>query len=74
MSGPTVAVVEQSGYAGFAVGDHVISWSGWREYGLSDGSDLMKVDTGAAPPSTALGVLGHTGLSAWLGVTKFMSP
>lgn len=74
MPGPTVAVVERSRNAGFAVGDHVISWSGWQDYGLSNGSDLMKVDAGAAPLSTALGVLGHTGLTAWLGVTRFMAP
>ncbi|OJH39216.1 NADP-dependent oxidoreductase [Cystobacter ferrugineus] len=74
MSGPTVAVVEQSRNANFAVGDHVVSWSGWQEYGLSDGSDLQKIDPEAAPLSTALGVLGHTGLTAWLGVSKFLNP
>ncbi|WP_207476271.1 NADP-dependent oxidoreductase [Arenibaculum pallidiluteum] len=74
MPGPTVAVVERSGNPEFAVGDHVVSWSGWREYGLSDGSDLMKVDPEAAPLSTALGVLGHTGLTAWIGTTRFLDP
>ncbi|WP_379596227.1 NADP-dependent oxidoreductase [Teichococcus globiformis] len=74
MSGPTVAIVEQSRNGNFAIGDHVVSWSGWQQYGVTDGSDLMKVDAGAAPLSTALGVLGHTGLTAWLGVTKFMTP
>src|SRR5690242_12530691 len=62
MPGPTVAVVERSRNANFAVGDHVVSWSGWQEYGLSNGSDLLKIDPEAAPLSTAIGVLGHTGL------------
>lgn len=74
MSGPTVAVVEQSNNPSFAVGDHVVAWSGWQQYGLSNGTELRKIDASAAPPSTALGVLGHTGLTAWLGITKFMNP
>lgn len=73
MPGPTVAVVEQSKNAGFAPGDRVISWSGWQEYGLSDGSDLQKVALQGAPLTAALGVLGHTGLSAWVGMRKFLN-
>ena len=74
MPGPTIAIVEESGNPDFTVGERVQTWSGWQEYGVSDGSDLRKIDTDAAPPSTALGVLGHTGLTAWLGMTKFLDP
>jgi len=74
MSGPTVAVIEQSRNEDFAVGDQVVSWSGWQEYALSNGADLQKIDAEAAPLSTALGVLGHTGLTAWVGVNKFLDP
>jgi len=72
MSGPTVAVVEQSNHPDFAAGDHVVAWSGWQLYGMSDGSDLRKIDPNVAALSTALSVLGHTGFTAWLGITKFM--
>lgn len=72
MSGPTVAIVEQSDNPHFAEGDYVVGWSGWQQYGLSDGAELRKIDPGLVPPSTALGVLGHTGLTAWLGISKFM--
>lgn len=68
MPGPTVAIVEQSNNPDFAVGDHVQTWGGWREHGISDGSDLRKVDPDVAPISTALGVLGHTGMTAWAGM------
>jgi NADPH-dependent curcumin reductase CurA len=74
MSGPTVAIVEQSRNPSFAVGDHVVAWSGWQQYGLSNGSDLRKIDPKVAPLSAALGVLGHTGLTAWLGTSQFMNP
>lgn len=72
MPGPTVAIVEQSKSPAFAVGEYVQSWSGWQEYGVSDGSDLRKIDPEAAPVSMALGVLGHTGLTAWIGMTKLL--
>lgn len=74
MPGPTVAVVEASNDAGFSIGDHVLTWSGWQEYGLAPGAGLQKVDAAAAPLSAALSVLGHTGLTAWLGVNKFLDP
>lgn len=70
MGGPTVGVIEKSKHAAFAVGDHVQSWSGWQTHAVSDGSDLRKLDAGAAPLSTALGPLGLPGLSAWYGATK----
>lgn len=74
MSGPTVAIVEQSNNPNFLVGDHVVAWSGWQQYGHSNGAELRKIDEKEVSPSTALGVLGHNGLTAWLGVTKFMNP
>jgi len=70
MQGPTVAVIEESRHANLRVGDHVQTWSGWQEYAISNGSDLRKIDPDAAPVSTALGVLGHTGLTAWFGATR----
>ena len=70
MGGPTVAEVEASRNAHFAVGDPVQTWSGWQDYAVSDGTDLRKLDAGVAPLSTALGPLGLTGFTAWYGMTK----
>ncbi|WP_459614250.1 NADP-dependent oxidoreductase [Bordetella sp. 2513F-2] len=70
MGGPTVAVVEESRNADFAVGDHVQSWSGWQQYAISDGTDLRKLDPAVAPLSTALGPLGLPGFTAWYGTTR----
>jgi len=75
MTGATVAVVEESKNADFAVGDHVVSMlSGWQEYAVSGGWDLRKIDPEQAPPSVSLGVLGHTGLTAWVGLTEIVDP
>lgn len=74
MFGFTVAVVEQSDHPDFGVGDHVATMSGWQDYAVSDGTDLRKVDPDAAPLSASVGVLGHTGLTAWVGLTKIVTP
>ncbi|MGY0063988.1 NADP-dependent oxidoreductase [Streptomyces sp. LZ34] len=74
MFGFTIAVIEQSGNPGFAVGDYVASMSGWQDYAVSDGSDLRKIDPEAAPLTANLGVLGMTGLTAWVGLTKIINP
>lgn len=73
MSGPTVAVIEESNNPDFAKGEYVQTWSGWQDYAVSDGSDLRKLDPDMAPLSTALGVLGHTGITAWIGMTKYLN-
>ncbi len=74
MLGFTVAVIERSDNPAFAVGDHVAGMYGWQDYAVSDGSDLRKIDPAVAPLSAHLGVLGMTGLTAWVGLTKIIDP
>jgi len=59
-----------SGNDRFAAGDHVVSQNGWREWFVSDGDDLRKVDVSLAPAEAYLGVLGMTGLTAYAGLTR----
>jgi NADPH-dependent curcumin reductase CurA len=47
---------------------------GWREWALSDGRGLLPVDPELAPVSTALGVLGMPGFTAWYGLTQLGEP
>lgn len=54
----------------FAAGSYVLSHSGWREWFVSDGNDLIAVEAGAVPVQAYLGVLGLTGLTAWVGLTE----
>ena len=46
------------------------SMLGWRERGVVAGDRLRKLDPALAPPSTALGVLGMPGLTAWIGLDE----
>jgi NADPH-dependent curcumin reductase CurA len=45
-----------------------MSMLGWCDQGIAAGDGLRKLDASLAPPSTALGVLGMTGLTAWVGL------
>ncbi|GAA0923872.1 NADP-dependent oxidoreductase [Pseudonocardia zijingensis] len=77
MFGFTIAVVEQSNNPAFAVGDHVsgvYGTTGWQDYAVCDGADLRPVDPDAAPLEAYLGMLGITGLTAWVGLTKILDP
>ena len=47
---------------------------GWREHYVSDGEGLLPVDPALAPISTALGVLGMPGLTAYAGLMEFGKP
>src|SRR3954453_16915694 len=72
--GGTVCVVEASKHPDFAEGDLVLSYSGWRTHALSDGSGLRKLDPSEAPVSTALGVLGMPGFTAYEGLLEIGRP
>ncbi len=74
MVGGTVSKVVASRHAKFAVGDIVLAYAGWQDYALSDGSGLRKLDPKAAPISTALGVLGMPGMTAYCGLLEIGRP
>ncbi len=52
----------------FQIGDYVASSLGWREYFISDGSNLSQIDPHVAPIQAYLGVLGMPGLTAYVGL------
>jgi len=74
MVGGTVSEVVASNNPRFAAGDIVSSYSGWQEFELSDGKALQKLDSKAAPVSTALGVLGMPGMTAYAGLLTIGQP
>jgi hypothetical protein len=74
MIGGTVGVVEVSNHPSFAVGDTVLGTFGWQEYGLSDGKQLIRVDTRIVPMSAYLGAVGMPGVTAWYGLNRICRP
>ena len=74
MEGGTVSDVVTSNVSGFAKGDIVVGRTGWQTHALSDGSGLQKVDPTRAPISTALGVLGMPGMTAYMGLLEIGKP
>ncbi|WP_027035610.1 NADP-dependent oxidoreductase [Mesorhizobium ciceri] len=74
MEGGTVARVMMSRHPEFAEGDIVLSHSGWQSFALSDGVGLRKLDPAAAPITTALGVLGMPGFTAYAGLLTIGQP
>ncbi|KQV33166.1 MULTISPECIES: NADP-dependent oxidoreductase [unclassified Rhizobium] len=74
MEGGTVARVLKSRHPDFADGDYVLSHSGWQSYAISDGTGLRKLDPAEAPLSTALGILGMPGFTAYAGLLTIGRP
>jgi NADPH-dependent curcumin reductase CurA len=74
MTGGAVGRVEASRNTRFAEGDWVLHQLGWREWALSDGTAMRKLDPTVAPVSTALGVLGMPGFTAWYGIFVLGEP
>ncbi len=74
MTGGTVGEVVRSNDPKFAPGDLALGMGGWQEYAVLDGKELRKVDPAAAPLSTALGVLGMPGMTAYTGLLNIGQP
>jgi NADPH-dependent curcumin reductase CurA len=64
----------RSDHPRFAVGDVVEGRLGWQEYAVSNGKGVRKIDPTVAPISTALGVLGMPGLTAYFGLLEVGQP
>jgi NADPH-dependent curcumin reductase len=74
MTGGTVGEVVKSNHPDYKVGDIVEDRLGWQEYALAPGPALRKVDPSIAPISTANGVLGMPGMTAYFGLLEVGQP
>jgi NADPH-dependent curcumin reductase CurA len=79
MTGEAVARVLASKHPDYAEGDTVVAVTGWRTHALSDGiglygTPLRKLDLAIAPVTTALGVLGMPGFTAYGGLRVIGKP
>jgi NADPH-dependent curcumin reductase CurA len=74
MTGGAVGQVIASRNERVAEGTWVVHNLGWRELALSDGSGLLPFDPSLGPVSTALGVLGMPGLTAYVGLLDIGRP
>ncbi len=76
LDGGSVGQVVESKHAGFAPGDYVCGFAagGWREYYVSDGAMIQKVDPAVAPLQSYLGVMGMPGMTAYTSLLRIGEP
>jgi NADPH:quinone reductase len=74
MGGGAVGKVIASENSQFAAGAFVEGLFGWQEYAISNGKGVRKLDPALAPVSTALGILGMPGLTAYFGLLEIGKP
>ena len=76
LDGGSVGEVVVSRHDGFQPGDYVCGFAngGWREYWVSDGAMIQKVDPKLAPLQLYLGVLGMPGLTAYTSLLRIGEP
>ena len=73
--GRNVARVVRSNHPAFSVGDVIVANTDWQQYAVIDGARVgTRVDPSLGPLSTAIGVLGMPGLTAWASVMHLIQP
>ena len=74
MRGFALGCVEESRVAGFAVGDVVQGLLGWQRYAVLPAAALTKLPTIPLPLTAHFGLLGHIGVTAWVGLLEIGRP
>lgn len=74
ITGGSIGKVINSNLENYQVGDYVLNFSGWREYFISDGAGLTKVDPSALPLQSYLGAAGMPGMTAYVGLLDIGQP
>ena len=74
IEGRVVGRVIASRHPHFHDGDYAFGGYGWQTHSAVDGGALTKLDPNAAPISTALGILGMPGLTAYVGLKTIGRP
>lgn len=69
-----IAEIMVSYHTGFKEGDFVSGNLDWKEYQISNGNGLNKLNASASELTPYLGILGMTGLTAYLGLTEIGCP
>ncbi|MCI5096196.1 MAG: NADP-dependent oxidoreductase [Rhodobacteraceae bacterium] len=74
MTAQVVGQVVTSNLAGYEVGDYVLNMSGWQDYAVSDGAEVINLGKDPQNSSWALGILGMPGYTAYAGLLKIGEP
>jgi hypothetical protein len=74
LNGGAVGDVVESKSANFGKGDVVVGNLGWQDYSIAGENEVRKINPDIASVSTALGVLGMTGLTAYFGLLDIGQP
>jgi NADPH-dependent curcumin reductase CurA len=74
MVGGVSGQVVQTRDPGLKEGDYVVGEIGWQQYSVAPATSLRKLDTKVAPISTAVGVLGMPGMTAYFGLLDICDP
>lgn len=69
LTGTAVGVVTESRSNKFKTGDTVRHFAGWRTHAVLNEDQAEQIDTNLAPAEAYLGILGQTGLTAYVGLT-----
>ena len=74
MVGGAVGTVAESRHPSYQSGQVVVGYWGWQAYAVLDGQGVERFDASLAPMSTALGVLGMPGMTAYFGLLEIGKP
>ena len=74
LNGGGIGEIVESKSKKFEQGDLVVGTFGWQDYSVACEKGLRTIDPTITPVSTALGVLGMTGLTAYFGLMEIGKP
>ncbi|MFW2830359.1 zinc-binding dehydrogenase [Sphingomonas sp. ID0503] len=76
LGGPAIGLIEASSDAGYPIGTRVLNQLGWRSRFVATPAEagLVRIDDEDVPLEWHLGLLGLTGVTAWIGIERVVQP
>ena len=74
VQGQALGIVDRTCHPEFAIGDYLVVNGGWQDFSITRGGSAQRVDLSLGPPELALGLLGTSGMTAYVGLLDYGMP
>jgi NADPH-dependent curcumin reductase CurA len=74
VQGQAIGVVDATKNSNFAVGDFIVCNGGWQDFSITSGRSAVPIDRALGPLTSAIGVLGTSGMTAYVGLMDIGQP
>lgn len=74
VQGQALGIVDLTRNPDFTIGEYLVVNGGWQDFSITRGGGAQRIDPALGPPLSALGMLGTSGMTAYVGLLDYGMP